>query len=667
MSIIISIKNNFMTKPFHLPFQYFIGREHLTDYEFDFHKIFQSNRILTDDKVKLDRLGMLHKHATFGSLLVYEDKHYAPNDAQALKNKCIQTFLSFMISAWHEKAFNESFNEFLKKVEGLQHFFAWVYLPSEQVIRCFSKNCIFLTNNTTKAFPQNVFFDISVENLNYMAFSYKAFNLDDASNAVDSIEALDIDLPITFVKFTHKPYLNDEEKQKVAGRYRYYELINELEYLEVEKLPKDDFIKNFQKLKIYDTSNDKHLIPFIKSHFKDKYESYNDHLNTYGVSKILWNMLDRIYPKLEKLSEDDYLPKPDLTSEIAAYKNVFKNNEALIATLDKWIATTKTEEDKKKHLTTLKQYTQDYGKLTESIQQAQKTKFTANHLKTWRDLETDIKVNMSFNEIIDVRTKIDDLLQQNKIDHPIWHIENHGFIEEHKSKLIGVLLVFIISLAGFGAYQQGWFEKEIDSTPKPELTLTPYQENNLYGYKIGDSIAIPAQFNNATPFIDNQAKVTRKDSIYVIDPQGQILSFAGLTTVDINEPSPTPIDVEPLKSTPDPAQAEKEEEAQKQKEEQVSIAKQKAERKRQDKDQTEAAARERREMEESNKRAEESKIDWSTYNSKMNAAKSQITNMNSFSGDDKEVFRKDAINKLKDALIAKPNDPEAKRLLNQLQ
>ncbi len=133
---------------------------------------------------------------------------------------------------------------------------------------------------------------------------------------------------------------------------------------------------------------------------------------------------------------------------------------------------------------------------------------------------------------------------------------------------IGIVSVFIL---GFLLWQNKTKET-------PRLTLKPFEYNNLYGYKLGDSIAIPAQFTSAAPFENNQAKVSRNDSIFYIDTIGNLVRFEGLATAIANTQTPTTTPdikpVEPTAKTPniDPKIAKQEAEEKKQQEQAITSA-----------------------------------------------------------------------------------------------
>ncbi len=99
------------------------------------------------------------------------------------------------------------------------------------------------------------------------------------------------------------------------------------------------------------------------------------------------------------------------------------------------------------------------------------------------------------------------------------------------------------------------------------------------------------------------------------------------------------------------------------KEEQKAIA----ENKRAEEERRRLEEEKRRLEEEKRRKIEESRVDMDTYNKKMDLVKSQISNMNNVTGSDKNFFKNDIIKKLKEALKAKPNDPEALRLLKHYQ
>jgi serine/threonine protein kinase len=96
---------------------------------------------------------------------------------------------------------------------------------------------------------------------------------------------------------------------------------------------------------------------------------------------------------------------------------------------------------------------------------------------------------------------------------------------------IGALLFFIAS--GFVFYY--FFIKK--ETPSDTISL--YEENNLYGYKKGDEVLIKAYFEKAEEFNEGQAKVTKGDSVFLIDEEGNWLRTLEKTNPE-PEPEPNP-------------------------------------------------------------------------------------------------------------------------------
>lgn len=198
-----------------------------------------------------------------------------------------------------------------------------------------------------------------------------------------------------------------------------------------------------------------------------------------------------------------------------------------------------------------------------------------------------------------------------------------------------------------------------------QKTIIPYSIDSLFGYKYADSPSgiwhIAPKYLTAEKFTNGKAKVTTKDSVYFIDENGKMIEFVKLVSnvdkVDTIKPN-TEEAVSKL-TNPRPSENKTNQaNERKKKEEEVRKANQIAE-----------EERIAKEKEKERKRDEENRIDYATYNKKMESAKGQINSLNAFNRteEEKKFYKKKIVEKLKEALIAKPNDAEAIRLLNQYQ
>lgn len=114
-----------------------------------------------------------------------------------------------------------NFNNLLNSENEIKHFFAWIYLPSEKVIRCFNKNCIIKTNSNHTITSQQ-FFDIPITSLNYLAYAAHNFDLDNVTDAIVSSKVSMYDFPVSCVNFVPKTALSENEKNIVTTKYRFF-------------------------------------------------------------------------------------------------------------------------------------------------------------------------------------------------------------------------------------------------------------------------------------------------------------------------------------------------------------------------------------------------------------------------------------------------------------
>jgi len=244
--------------------------------------------------------------------------------------------------------------------------------------------------------------------------------------------------------------------------------------------------------------------------------------------------------------------------------------------------------------------------------------------------------------------------------------EKGSFFQKNKKAVFAVSgIVAGVAVLGITLFPSG---AQPDLPEKLQLA----EENGLYGYKSGNSFVINPRFTAAGAFENGKAKVEANDSIFYIDGNGKMVEFLAMSI---------PVDaVNPEQDLPQPNENEAE-----QPEDKDSNAWTDARNRntksayenyirqyRSGKYVTEARKKiseiDKKNKENENKSKEEDKIDMTAYKAKIDAAKVQINNMNSVSGpEEKEMFRRDVIKKLNEALKAKPNDSEALRLLRQYQ
>lgn len=93
------------------------------------------------------------------------------------------------------------------------------------------------------------------------------------------------------------------------------------------------------------------------------------------------------------------------------------------------------------------------------------------------------------------------------------------YLKDNKKKQLliaaAVLGGVVVSIFGF-SYLSG--SGQSDDSQAADLNIpVAFEDNGLYGYKIGDSITIPATYTNAGVFEQDKALVTDKDSTYFIN------------------------------------------------------------------------------------------------------------------------------------------------------
>jgi len=140
-------------------------------------------------------------------------------------------------------------------------------------------------------------------------------------------------------------------------------------------------------------------------------------------------------------------------------------------------------------------------------------------------LATFINERMRLDDIAQTQTDLKQLLEKDANDWVIYKEAHPSFFSKHKKKLlVAVILLPLLGLATHYALQVKKTEP-LPPEPIPVSEMTPYIKDGLYGYKLGDSIAITAQFTTAEPFDNNQALVSRNDSIFYIDESGKFISL----------------------------------------------------------------------------------------------------------------------------------------------
>tara|TARA_R110002126_G_scaffold27040_1_gene91042 strand:+ start:1184 stop:3781 length:2598 start_codon:yes stop_codon:yes gene_type:complete len=79
---------------------------------------------------------------------------------------------------------------------------------------------------------------------------------------------------------------------------------------------------------------------------------------------------------------------------------------------------------------------------------------------------------------------------------------------------LGVAVVLLLSAVGY------FIVTASDSSTKKEIKLQIFESGGLYGYKLGDSIAIPARYTLAREFKEGMANVKTRDSSFYINTKG---------------------------------------------------------------------------------------------------------------------------------------------------
>lgn len=102
------------------------------------------------------------------------------------------------------------------------------------------------------------------------------------------------------------------------------------------------------------------------------------------------------------------------------------------------------------------------------------------------------------------------------------------------------ILIAAAAVVGVAAIGMTTFLMKQPEAPKEEPVQTSvipvddhpvlYEEDGLFGYKIGDSLAIHPAFTAAEDFENEKARVTRNDSIFFIDEKGQFIELIAVET-----------------------------------------------------------------------------------------------------------------------------------------
>lgn len=480
------------------------------------------------------------KPAVFGFISIAEEKVYVNTEKDKFSRYSWITFFYFLDGSENPKV--ELFkNRMLDTIQkyGTQHFFAWIYLPRENIIRCYNHRMIFKTNSKIQH-VKNCYFDIPIEEFEYFAFSKEDFDINQISQSVKLSKIDSAENVICFVSLNKKSKIEGGEELLMIKQFRYFELLDQCEFLEAKSEPSDEYVKQIKKLRILKALNDENYLPFFKENLQGKENEFENHFkdNSFRESirgELFLELNREVKETSTKLHPDLKTEKKEiLNSELLGYKNVFNNYKGLVKNLEKLISDSNTEEKKNIYLQKLSKYSKDLSILSDSIDQAQKTKFFPVFLEEWRNLENQITETMSFSEIREKKALLDELLIKNKTVFQAGAKKNTTFLKKNKTKFLVVFMFFLVAFAALAAYQQGFFNSIVKSLVYQKRNeksfldnemITAFKSDDRFGYKLGDSIFIAAQFSSAEPFIENRARVSRNDSVFYIDRSGQFIDL----------------------------------------------------------------------------------------------------------------------------------------------
>lgn len=625
--------------------QYFIGnpnQENILNY----HKLYSENKILSDEKKLVFDRDMLYKHSVYGCFFLFDDKTFTAKELVELNKKCEKHFTSFMVFSWDKSAFSSKLSEMLNTFEELKKFFAWVYLPSENCIRCYSRNIFFKSNIDSKQ-VDDIFFDIPLDNLNYFAFSHEDFDLDEITSCVDENDTEKIHSPICYIKITHKSKIQDYEKNRMIARFRHFGLISEAHHLDDQKLESDEYIIRFHKLRILNASNNKLAKNYFDTHFRNKEEEYVSFFND-GFSKKMASALQALYKKYQI---EEVFTKNTINIYLQPYKKHFEKYLNIISYIDENIDAINSQSELTIFTKNLDKYIINCKKLEKTIKQIENEKIDSQKQIRFEQLKSFCINQMELTQINDTNEKFEKLIKQESK-------------KQYKKQIIWVASIFLLSFliwANSDFFKDLVIKKEtpaIDSSnPKQsqvnkindkeivtDTQKTPNtSQDSLVNNKIGNP---PLQQNE-----ENNEYETKKEQIGKNEKE----KLNNERIAKLENERTTKIEKDKL---------EKERIDKLEKERLAKIEKDKLDKERIAKLEKERMAK----IEAEKKAREENKVDWVTYNNKMNRVNEQINLMNSIKNNsDREPFIKDIIVKLEQALKAKPNDPEASRLLKLYQ
>lgn len=437
-----------MNNNFYTLFQYFTGRVSLHDNEFTFYSLFQNNNSLKDESTVIEKVGILLKQATFGCMVIFDEKKsYSPVEIERNRKFCIALFYAFTDCAAHISAFNTNFNNLLNSENEIKHFFAWIYLPSEKVIRCFNKNCIVKTNSNHTITSQQ-FFDIPITYLNYLAYAAHNFDLDSVTDAIESANESVYKFPVSYLKIVPKTALSENEKNCITKKFRFFYKIKELEFLGIKITDDEKYIKQFQHLKILEATKDNNLNSYFKEYFLNKKEIYVAAIDKQLNSTQLANSFDKIYTAiLKNYKEDDqtHEQEHDLINELRdiwiPYTLPFINFKELVNTMDSWMKEVKNEKEAESKALILRENIDNILQLKQTIEKLEKTKLTPENKKTFDEQHKLIKSQMIFVDIVTYNEKLEELYNKNQTEYPKWEKDEEIRKKHRRAKILKITFI----------------------------------------------------------------------------------------------------------------------------------------------------------------------------------------------------------------------------------
>ena len=259
------------------------------------------------------------------------------------------------------------------------------------------------------------------------------------------------------------------------------------------------------------TGRKKHYSPNEQSDL-DSLKVFNPTFDTYAIGATLYHLLTGI--------------KPQLSSNLISGREEFKNPSEYIGVSDRNL-----QLDKIVRKAMSPKYDERYKSASDFSDALNILKTNIND-----DDETELLGNSKIDTVKDkgdatVIVNIDENRkeEQNVNTKVVTDSNVHKDKSKNKNNIFIIAGIVVVAFASFFIFKFNNKPNQ-ENFPSKESTseIVVFEENGLFGYKIGDSVIINPRFEFAAPFVQDEAKVTVNDSTYIINSKNKIVEIIKL-------------------------------------------------------------------------------------------------------------------------------------------